>query len=32
VADRLTCMGRIDSLEALVSEVRTGARVKYLHF
>jgi ribA/ribD-fused uncharacterized protein len=25
-------MGRINTLEALVSEVRTGARVKYLHF
>lgn len=32
VAARLTCMGRINTLEALVSEVRTGARVKYLHF
>ncbi|MBX7550552.1 NADAR family protein [Streptomyces sp. NPDC004232] len=25
-------MGKIDGLEALISEVRSGARVKYLHF
>ncbi|MFF7143053.1 NADAR family protein [Streptomyces nodosus] len=29
---RLTCMGRIDGREALLSEVRAGARIKYLHF
>lgn len=29
---RLACMGTIDSWEALVSEVGSGARVKYLHF
>jgi ribA/ribD-fused uncharacterized protein len=28
----LACMGKIDSQEALVSAVRSGARVKYLHF
>ena len=28
----LACMGRINGLEALVSEVRAGSRVKYLHF
>ncbi len=29
---RLACMGRITGLEALVSEVRAGSRIKYLHF
>lgn len=29
---RLACMGRITGLEALVSEVRAGPRIKYLHF
>lgn len=29
---RLACMGKIDSRDALVSQVRSGARVKYLHF
>jgi ribA/ribD-fused uncharacterized protein len=29
---RLACMGKIDSWEALVSAVDSGARVKYLHF
>ncbi|AJE42770.1 NADAR family protein [Streptomyces nodosus] len=29
---RLTCMGKIDGREALLSEVRAGARIKYLHF
>lgn len=28
----LACMGRIDGLQALVSEVRAGSRIKYLHF
>ncbi|OIJ91086.1 hypothetical protein BIV25_30640 [Streptomyces sp. MUSC 14] len=28
----LACMGKIDGLEALISEVRSGTRVKYLHF
>lgn len=28
----LACMGEIDSRDALVREVRSGARVKYLHF
>lgn len=28
----VACMGKIDSWEALVSAVRSGARVKYLHF
>ncbi len=28
----LACMGKIDSVEALLSEVRAGARIKYLHF
>jgi ribA/ribD-fused uncharacterized protein len=28
----LACMGKIDSWDALVSAVRSGARVKYLHF
>lgn len=32
VRARLACMGKIDGLEALISEVRSGARVKYLHF
>lgn len=32
VRARLACMGKIDSWEALVREVRAGARVKYLHF
>jgi ribA/ribD-fused uncharacterized protein len=36
VAARLACMeritGRIDSREALVREVRAGAKIKYLHF
>jgi len=32
VRARLACMGKIDSWEALVSAVRSGARVKYLHF
>ncbi|WP_369249539.1 NADAR family protein [Streptomyces sp. R41] len=29
---RVACMGKIDSWEALVSAVQSGARVKYLHF
>ncbi|WP_432187136.1 NADAR family protein [Streptomyces sp. Tue6028] len=28
----VACMGKIDSWEALVSEVESGTRVKYLHF
>ncbi|GHE07554.1 hypothetical protein GCM10010339_52750 [Streptomyces alanosinicus] len=28
----LACMGKINGVEALISEVRAGARVKYLHF
>lgn len=28
----LACMGRIDGVEALIREVKTGARIKYLHF
>ncbi len=28
----LACMGKIDGLEALISEVRAGARIRYLHF
>ncbi len=36
VAARLACMegttGKIDSREALVREVRAGAKIKYLHF
>ncbi|UJA10774.1 NADAR family protein [Streptomyces collinus] len=28
----LACMGKIDSVEALLREVRAGARIKYLHF
>lgn len=28
----LACMGRIDGVEALIREVRAGARIKYLHF
>lgn len=28
----LACMGKIDSREALIREVRAGARIKYLHF
>lgn len=28
----LACMGRIDGAEALIREVRAGARIKYLHF
>lgn len=28
----LACMGKIDGVEALISEVRAGAKVKYLHF
>jgi ribA/ribD-fused uncharacterized protein len=28
----VACMGKIDSWETLVSAVRSGARVKYLHF
>jgi len=28
----VACMGKIDSWEALVSAVRSGARVRYLHF
>lgn len=32
VAATLACMGKIDSWDALVREVRAGARVKYLHF
>lgn len=28
----LACMAKIDSLEALVREVREGSRIKYLHF
>ena len=32
VRARLACMGKIDCVEALVREVRAGARVKYLHF
>lgn len=29
---RLACMEKIDCLEALVRQVRAGARIKYLHF
>lgn len=32
VRARLACMGKINGLESLVSEVRAGSRVKYLHF
>ena len=32
VPARLACMGKIDSRDALVSAVRSGAKVKYLHF
>ncbi|MFD4624423.1 NADAR family protein [Streptomyces sp. NPDC058475] len=32
VRARVACMGKIDSWEALVSAVRSGAKVKYLHF
>ncbi|GGN76685.1 hypothetical protein GCM10011579_058060 [Streptomyces albiflavescens] len=32
VRARVACMGKIDSWEALVSAVHSGARVKYLHF
>ncbi|WP_405882805.1 NADAR family protein [Streptomyces sp. NBC_01136] len=32
VRAKVACMGKIDSWEALVSAVRSGARVKYLHF
>lgn len=32
VRARLVGMGKIDSWDALVGEVRAGARVKYLHF
>ena len=28
----LACMGKIDGVEALIREVRAGARIKYLHF
>lgn len=28
----LACMGKIDGLEALLREVRAGARIRYLHF
>lgn len=28
----LACMGKIDSRESLIGEVRAGARVRYLHF
>ncbi|TVZ79408.1 hypothetical protein FB157_13232 [Streptomyces sp. BK340] len=28
----LACMGKIDGVEALIREVKTGARIKYLHF
>lgn len=32
VRARLACMGKIDSVNALVASVRAGRRVKYLHF
>lgn len=32
VRARLACMGKIDGVEALISEVRAGSRVRYLHF
>ncbi len=32
VRARLACMGKIDSRDALVSAVQSGAKVKYLHF
>ncbi|MDQ0949259.1 ribA/ribD-fused uncharacterized protein [Streptomyces phaeochromogenes] len=32
VPARLACMGKIDSRDALVSAVRSGEKVKYLHF
>lgn len=28
----LACMGKIDGMEALIREVRTGTRIRYLHF
>lgn len=32
VRARLACMGKIDGVEALITQVRAGARIKYLHF
>lgn len=32
VRARLACMGKIDGVDALITEVRAGARVKFLHF
>lgn len=32
VAARLACMGKIDSRDTLISAVRSGERIKYLHF
>ncbi|PKW10385.1 hypothetical protein SAMN05428944_2428 [Streptomyces sp. 1222.5] len=32
VRARLACMGKIDGVDALIREVRAGARIRYLHF
>lgn len=32
VPERLACMAKIDSVEALIRAVQAGARIKYLHF
>lgn len=32
VRDTLACMGKIDGVASLISEVRAGSRIKYLYF